>query len=253
VGAAPRDASLSAGGRQRSSPVTVAVVQPAGGQTGHVAIAEPAPAVLPGQDQHSPARARDLRSAAAILAGSIVLGVPAGLIWAATAPRIDVPAALDGAESAFEAQAGADIAYGAVAIVAGALCGALAWWLAYRRGALVPVALAAGGAGGALVAAAVGHQRNSGRVLAHVPPDLSQRAHDVVDFGLRTHQAIALWPVAALLMYIVLTVGLTEPEPRPQRLASPGAEPPPGAAGHPPVAGHLPGAEPLPGAPVSSG
>ena len=231
------------------------MVQPVGGQTGHVAIAEPAPAVLPGQDQHSAARARDLCAAAAILAGSVVLGVPAGLIWAATAPRIDVPAALDGAESAFEAQAGADIAYGAVALVAGALCGALAWWRAYRRGALVPLALAAGGAGGALVAATIGHQRNSGRVLAQVPPDLSQRAHDVVDFGLRTHQAIALWPAAALLMYIVLTVGLTEPEPepRPQRLVSPGAELPPGAAGHPPVAEHLPGAEPLPGESVSSG
>ncbi len=187
-----------------------------------------------------------MRAAVAVLAGSAVLGLPAGLIWAATAPRIDVPAALDGAESAFQAQAGADVAYGVVALAAGVLCGALAWWLAYRRGPLVPVGLAAGGAGGGLVVAALGHHRNSARVLAQVPAGLSQRAHDVVDFGLRTHQAIALWPAAALLTYIVLTVALTEPEPRLQRRVALGDEPRP-------TDERLHEDEHVPGAPVSSG
>ncbi len=181
----------------------------------------------------------DATAAAVTATVSVLLGVPAGLLWAATAPLIDVPAALDGAESAFRAAASADVGFGVIALGAGALCGGVAWWRAFRRGWTVPVALAAGGTGGALVAAALGHLRNSGHALAQVPPNLSLRAHDVVDFALRTRQAIVLWPVAALLVYVVLTVGLTDPEPRPEAMLAEPAEPsdpsvaaePAGAAG----------------------
>ena len=178
----------------------------------------------------------DATAAAVTATVSVLLGVPAGLLWAATAPLIDVPGALDGAESAFRAAASADVGFGVIALGAGALCGGVAWWRAFRRGWTVPVALAAGGTGGALVAAALGHLRNSGHALAQVPPNLSLRAHDVVDFALRTRQAIVLWPVAALLVYVVLAVGLTDPEPRPEPVpAEPAetAEPsePSGAAG----------------------
>lgn len=189
----------------------------------------PAPPDAPEPPPESPSpastRQADATAAAVVVTACVVLGVPAGLVWAATAPVINVPAALNGAESAFDAQAGADIVFGAVVLVVGALCGGIAWWRAYRRGWLVPVALAVGGVGGALVASAIGHLRNSGQVLSQLPPGLSQRAQDVVDFGLRTDQVLALWPAAALLVYVVLTVGLTEAPPRRQRASTPAPEP----------------------------
>lgn len=159
-------------------------------------------------------RGADVTAATVVLACCVLVGAPAGLLWALLAPTIDVSAALDGAESAFNDQAGADVVFGAVVLVAGLLCGSLAWSRAHRRGWLVPVALAVGGTGGALVASAVGHLRNSGRVLRQLPPGLSQRAHDLVDFGLRTPQALLLWPAGALLAYVLLTVALTDPEQR---------------------------------------
>ncbi|HEX4428447.1 MAG TPA: hypothetical protein VHZ96_04170 [Frankiaceae bacterium] len=167
---------------------------------------------------------RDVLSALVVAISLVVVGVPMGIIWAATTPKLNVKQALAGSEAAFNAQGGADVHFAFLALIFGVLAGAVVGWRGRRGSWTLPVALAVGGVGGSLVAAQVGHLRGSSRVLDQLPQDIRGRVSNVVDFVLRSHGFHVVFPVAALLTYLIimlLTTSHQEPvlpeAPEPER------------------------------------
>lgn len=156
---------------------------------------------------------RDVLTALVVAVGMVVAGVPLGLLWAATSPKLDVKAALAGSEGAFNAQAGIDIHFALLALIFGVVAGGIVGWRARKGSWPVSLALAIGGLGGSLVAAQIGHLRESSRVLDQLPENIRGRVSDIVDFVLRTHGYHVVFPAAALITYLIIVVATTRPEP----------------------------------------
>ena len=73
--------------------------------------------------------------------------------------------------------------------------------------------LAVGGLGGALLAGEIGHLRESSHVLHQVPADVRSRASDVTDFVVRAHGYYVVFPVMALIVYLIVIVATTRSRP----------------------------------------
>jgi hypothetical protein len=155
---------------------------------------------------------RDVLSALVAAVVLVVVGVPMGLLWGATTPKINVKQALDGSEAAFNAQGGADVHFALLALIFGVVAGAVVGWLGRRGSWTLPLALAVGGVGGSLVAAQVGHLQESSAVLDQLPQDIRGRVSNLVDFMLRSHGFHVVFPAAALLTYLVIVVATTRPQ-----------------------------------------
>ncbi|MCU1692704.1 MAG: hypothetical protein JWM64_1795 [Frankiales bacterium] len=157
-------------------------------------------------------------AAAAALTGVVVvlLGAPVGLLWAAVAPRVEVvlrgaegPGLVDPETSAF---AGADIAFGALAVVVGLLCGLGAYALARRYGPGVVAGLLLGGLLAAYVAAKTGTQVGKDGFQA-AARDLDRTGTVEANVRLRAYEALVLWPAAALAAFAGATAaGGSDPD-----------------------------------------
>lgn len=156
---------------------------------------------------------RDVLAALVAVIGLVVAGVPLGLLWAATAPKLNVKAALGGSEAAFNAQAGIDVHFALLAVIFGVAAGGLVGWRGRYGGWPLPVGLAIGGAAGSLVAAQVGHLRESSRVLDQLPANIRGSVSNIVDFVLRSHGYHVVLPVTALVTYLIIVVATTRHRP----------------------------------------
>ncbi len=155
---------------------------------------------------------RDVLTALVVAVVLVVVGVPMGLLWGATTPKLDVKQALAGSEAAFNAQGGADAHFALLALIFGVVAGAVVGWRGRHGSWALPLALAVGGVGGSLVAAQVGHLQESSRVLDQLPQDIRGRVSNIADFMLRAHGFHVVFPVAALLTYLIILVATTRPE-----------------------------------------
>ena len=160
---------------------------------------------------------RDVLAAIVVAIAMVIAGVPLGLIWAATTPRLNVseafPPSLVISESAFNTQAGADVHFALTALIFGVLAGGLVGWRGRRSSWPLPVALAVGGGAGSLVAAQVGHLRASNQVLDQLPDNIRSQVSGVTDFVLRSHGFHVVFPLAALLTYVIIVMVTTRAEP----------------------------------------
>jgi hypothetical protein len=155
---------------------------------------------------------RDVLSAIVVAVVLVVVGVPMGLIWGATTPKLDVKQALNGSEAAFNAQGGAEVHFALLALIFGVVAGAVVGWIGRRGSWTLPLALAVGGVGGSLVAAQVGHLQESSSVLDQLPQDIRGRVSDLADFTLRSHGFHVVFPVAALLTYLIFMLATSQAE-----------------------------------------
>lgn len=182
--------------------------------------AEPVPVV--------PSRWRsDALRALPVLIGTVLLGAPVGLLWAAVSPRVTVVIGEDGnvdlpgVESS-DAFMGADGSFVLVTLGAGLLCGVLAYALARRSGPWAVLALTAGGLLAALVAARVGLLPGRGEILAALKPGSAERGTFDLFLGargegdslhLRAPWAVVAWPVGALVAFLGCSLAQSdEPE-----------------------------------------
>lgn len=140
--------------------------------------------------------------------GCVLLGAPIGLLWAGVTPRVEVIVAAGGATSLADPTTSQFIAadgyFLVLVILAGGLTGVLGWLFARRHGPGVVLGLVVGG----LLAAEVA--RRTGQLVdAGVAQSAVQAGRDgVVELSvrLRSDQARAGWPVAALAAHMVLTL-----------------------------------------------
>jgi F0F1-type ATP synthase assembly protein I len=170
-----------------------------------------------------PAR-RDVLAALAAMVTAAVVGVPLGWIWAHTAHRVDVQSALSDNESAFSRQTGVDLWFALLSLIAGLLVGALVWWLSRPADWPVPLGLAVGCTGGALIAGAVGRAINSG--IPGLPHDATDLARDLLRFQLRAPGWYVVYPAVALIvMLIAMSIDPEQPQPAPEVAGEPPAQP----------------------------
>jgi hypothetical protein len=164
---------------------------------------------------------RDLGIAGAVVALIVLLGAPAGLLWAQLAPRFVLTVDRNGATApdleTNEAFIGADGSYLLVMLVMGALTGLLAWRFARRAGPFTVLALVVGGTLAALVAATVGLRPGSQhalQALGFVPGgegirgqvELFLGRYEDKELGLRAPWAAVAWPVGALVVFLVAAI-----------------------------------------------
>jgi hypothetical protein len=153
---------------------------------------------------------------AGVVAAAVMLvaGIPLGLLWGATAPKVDVADLLNNsAETALEAQPAADARFALIAAVFGIVAGLFAVWRGRRAGWPLPVGLLLGGLGGSLIAGQVGHLLESDKVLKQVPATANPLLRQVVDVGVRADGVHAAYPLLALLVFLVLVALTTRAEP----------------------------------------
>jgi hypothetical protein len=177
----------------------------------------------PAVDDTGPLRWRyDVRVAGVVVAACVLLGAPAGLLWSAVAPRLQVTLTDQGPQvpslESSKAFVGADGSYLVVMAVLGLLCGTLAWFLARRSGPWTVVALVVGGTFAALIAATVGLRPGAQHAIAALREGSTIRGHVELFLGRRTGTDVTLrapwaavaWPVGALTAF--LSFALRRPE-----------------------------------------
>jgi hypothetical protein len=181
---------------------------------------------------------RALVTALGVVAGSALLGVAGGLVWAAVAPRAALVMTGRGTADVVNSETSAFIAadgwYCLICLAGGIISGLLGYRLAVRRHG--PVAMAAvliGGLAAGLVTLWLGEQSGLA-AFHHLLATLPAGAHLHAQLALGSRGAIAFWPLAAGLMAggIELTAALRD---RRQAAAAPPLMlAPPGYPGGPP-------------------
>jgi hypothetical protein len=141
---------------------------------------------------------------AAIVAGSALLGLLAGLAWTALAPHVVLVATGGGSANVVNPETSAFIVadgwFAVLCALGGVVCGLLGWALAVRRhGVLAVLGLLGGGVAAAQIARWAGQRSGQAafsRQLAASRPGALLRA----PVSLGAHGAIAFWPLAACLV-----------------------------------------------------
>ncbi|WP_250285551.1 hypothetical protein [Frankia sp. CiP1_Cm_nod2] len=133
------------------------------------------------------------------------LGLPVGLLWALTAPRLNVRAVLAGSEIVFDAQAGVDVYFAMICAAAGLAGGLLGFWRGRDSGWPAPVGLALGGIGGSLLAGWIGHALRSARAVSQLPEGANSLVVQLVEFRLRSPGFLLVLPTVSLLVLSVLS------------------------------------------------
>jgi hypothetical protein len=132
------------------------------------------------------------------------MGLAAGLIWSAVAPRVQYQMVTAHPPTAYatnpetSAFIAADGWYCLIGLVGGALIGLLAYWLAIRRYGPLPMAGAIiGSVAAAFIAKWLGHQASGGPGFNNVLATSKPGSYLYAPISLGSHGALAFWPLAA--------------------------------------------------------
>jgi hypothetical protein len=152
----------------------------------------------------SPANGRAVIAACLIVVGSAVVGLVAGLVWAAAAPRVvyqvytlnpPTAYAINPETSAFIA---ADAWYCLLALIGGALIGLFGYRFAVRRYGPVPMAgIVIGATGAAFLMQWLGPEGSGQPGFNHLLATSKPGTLLHAPISLGSHGALAFWPVAA--------------------------------------------------------
>jgi len=142
--------------------------------------------------------------AVAVAVASALLGLLAGYVWAAVAPRVLIVAVGPGGPDVVNPETSAFIVadgwFAAICAVGGAACGLLGWLVAVRRsGPLALAGLLAGGVAAGFAARWAG-QRSGRASFLHQLAASKTGALLHAPLTLGASGAIAFWPLAAALM-----------------------------------------------------
>ena len=145
-----------------------------------------------------------LLAAVLIVVGSAVVGLVAGLIWAAVAPRVQYQVQTLHPPTAYATNAetsgfiAADGWYCVIALVGGALIGLVAYQFAVRRyGPVAMTGVVIGSVVAAFVTAWVGHQASGALGFNALLASAKPGTYLYAPISLGSHGALAFWPFAA--------------------------------------------------------
>ena len=148
----------------------------------------------------------DLATLAMTAGVTVLLGAPLGLLWSAVAPHAHVrveagvePYISDATTEVFIAGDGWFIG---LTVLAGVVCGVLAWLAARWSGPFVVVGLALGSLAAAYVASRVGVRLGQDSFQAAVRS--GQQGTYVGNIALQAKAALVVWPLAAVSTFALL-------------------------------------------------
>jgi hypothetical protein len=136
---------------------------------------------------------------------TVLLGAPLGLIWSAVAPHAHVQIEAGDAyisDATTEVFIAGDGWFIGLTLLAGVLCGVLAWLAARRSGPFVVVGLAAGSLAAAYVASRVG-VRIGQDTLRDLVRSGKQGTY-VGNIALQAKAALVVWPLGAVTAFATL-------------------------------------------------
>jgi hypothetical protein len=152
----------------------------------------------------SRARGRAVIAACLIVIGSAVVGLAAGLVWAAAAPRVVYQVYMLNPPTAYainpetSAFIEADAWYCLLALIGGALIGLLGYRFAVRRYGPVPMAgIVIGATGAAFLMQWLGPEGSGQPGFDHLLATSKPGTLLHAPISLGSHGALAFWPVAA--------------------------------------------------------
>ena len=154
---------------------------------------------------------QDLIASSLTAAFTVLLGAPIGLLWSGLAPHAHVAIDAAGAnvvDGATEVFIGGDGWFLAVTLIAGIVCGTLAWLLARRSAPYVVVALVGGGLLAAYVASKVGVRIGQDELKAALAS--GAKGNYTANVALQMKEAIVVWPLGALVSFVVLVLSRVE-------------------------------------------
>jgi len=132
-----------------------------------------------------------------------LLGPAAGLVWAAAAPKLSIPALVANSDAVFHAQIGADAWFLLVGGIAGGLSALIAWLVVRDETPGLAIGLAVGGIVAALIADRVGYLHERGattRALEAIGAHPTGSAISEIDFRIRALGVLTVWALAALVV-----------------------------------------------------
>lgn len=185
----------------------------------------------------------ELRIGALLTVAGVLLGVVVGLLWLWLAPRVMLVATSDAiryVDPEGEQRAGADGVFALLGLGAGLLSALVAFLLTRQRGGGIAVAagLGLGGLAGSLVAWQLGVRLGpSTDVIANAKAaGKGVEFSSAIDLGARG--ALLVWPMAALVLLLILSaaLGKREEDPPPYWAGTPWPAPEGGSV--PPVPEH---------------
>jgi hypothetical protein len=135
----------------------------------------------------------------------VLLGAPLGLLWSTVAPHSHAVVEAGGAyisDATTEVFIAGDGWFLGLTILAGVVCGALAWLVARASGPFVVVGLAVGGLIAAYVASQVGVRIGQDALRAAVQS--GRPGTYTSNIALQTKAALVGWPLGAMAAFTVL-------------------------------------------------
>jgi hypothetical protein len=156
----------------------------------------------------APGLAAEARAGLLVTAGCLLVGAPLGLLWALLAPELVVRTSgeLPGSAETGRVLVQADGTFVLLAAAAGLLCAAVASALGRRHVLGTALGLVVGGALAAEVARRTGTLvgREEARALLAAATDGAASAAVELPVRLRATSALAVWPLAALVLHTVV-------------------------------------------------
>jgi hypothetical protein len=161
---------------------------------------------------------KGLAASALALAGTAVLGFPAGAAWGAIAPRAQLQEISRGTAQVVNAETSAFIAadgwFCLISVAVGLLTGALGYWLAVRRaGAQATAAMIVGAIAGTLLMLWTGEQIGQ----ATYSHQLATSATNTIfnsSLALGAKSCLAFWPLGTAVVIALIEFGRRHDAPR---------------------------------------
>lgn len=160
----------------------------------------------PASTAPTPSVASEVAAGVGTAAAVALLGAPIGLLWAAVAPKVSVVRTSEGLNllsAQTKAFVGADGWFLVIGLLAGVLCGVLAWRFGRSRSLATVLGLTVGGVLAAVIAWRVGHLVDVPRLAATLR---SLSGKPIIDptLDLRAKGVLFAWPFAAVAAFLVL-------------------------------------------------
>lgn len=145
----------------------------------------------------------------ATLTGTVLLGAPLGVVWAALGPQLDYAGAAQGYFSSFAAAGSSDAIFVLISLVVGLVVGVVVGAAVVPLSGATPAALAVGGGLASLTASRVGalvRAPHLHRVVAELhtagaPANAIHLYAGAIAFQVRGWSVLAVLPFAAMLGY----------------------------------------------------
>jgi uncharacterized membrane protein YdcZ (DUF606 family) len=159
------------------------------------------PYAVPADVLPSLPRAREVTGGLLTAVYAMLVGPVVGLVWAALAPKLSIPALAANSDATFHALIGADAWFLLVGGLAGVMVALVAVAFLGEPGPAVTAGLAVGGLVAALIADRIGYLSQRGatsdalRALGAHP---SGALVSEIDFRIRALGVLTIWPIASL-------------------------------------------------------